>query len=262
MGFYEHMIRRIAETADPTARIEEIRIYTNWVLVKTGKWSLSTFFHGMPGFTEQLGMDTWMGDWIGCPARVAALELLESREILKRSVGMACLKSLLPDPKETVDGNAIDLVEQAAAHAPSCFIGHFKTAAEWREQGYPVTIVELFPRPGDIHWDEADEQLHQAEIVLMTGLTVVNETLEAVIRRTPSAKLRIIMGPTVPASPALFDYGIDLLGITQIDDVERMSDYALLGGGSIAYAPAGALKSLNMTCDLRAVQDRLSAMAR
>lgn len=262
MSFYDEMIRRIAAAADPAATIEEIRIYTNWILVKTGQWSLSTFFHGMLGFTDQLGMDTWMGDWIGRPARDAALELLASREVLKRSVGMACLKSLLPEPLQTIDGNAIDLVASAAAHAPTCFIGHFKTAAEWRERGYPVTIVELFPRPGDIHWDDADIPLHQAEIVLMTGLTVVNETLEAVIRRTPSAKLRIIMGPTVPASPVLFDYGIDLLGITLIDDVERMSGYAVLGGGSIAYAPAGALKSLNMANNLIAVQDRLADLAR
>ncbi|ABC78640.1 DUF364 domain-containing protein [Syntrophus aciditrophicus] len=262
MGFYEEMIRRIAADADPAACVEEIRIYANWVLVKTGKWSISTYFHGMPGFTDPAGMGTWMGDWIGRPARAAALELLVSREILKRSVGMACLKSLLPDPPATIAGGAIELVEPAACRIPTCFIGYFKTAAAWREKGYPVTIVELFPRPGDIHWNEADEVLEKAELVLMTGLTVVNETLEAVIRRTPSARMRIIMGPTVPASPVLFDYGIDMLGITQIDDVELMSNYALLGGGSIANAPAGALRSLNMARDLRALQERISALAR
>jgi len=203
-----------------------------------------------------------MGDWIGRPARAAALELLASREILKRSVGMACLKSLLPDPAAVIAGSAIDLVEPAAARAPTCFIGYFKTAAQWREQGYPVTIVELFPRPGDVHWDDAGEVLRKAELVLMTGLTVVNDTLEAVIRRTPSAKLRIIMGPTVPASPALFDYGIDVLGITQIDDVELMSGYALLGGGSISNAPAGALRSLNMVGNPGGVRERLFEMAR
>ena len=261
MEFSDRMFRRIAKACDPKALIEEIRIYTNWVLVKTRSWSLSTFFHGMPGFTEQLGMDTWMGDWIGQPGREAALTLLKSRETLKRSVGMACLKSLLPEPGQTVDGNAIDLVAHAAASVPTCFIGHFKTAATWREQGYPVNIVELFPRPGDIHWNDADKVLSQAELVLMTGLTVVNETLEAVIQRTPKARLRIIMGPTVPASPVLFDYGIDLLGISQVDDVELMAGYALLGGGSIAHAPAGALKSLNMAGDLRAVRNTLSALA-
>jgi len=67
MGFYEEMIRRIAADADPEACIEDIRIYANWVLVKTGKWSLSTYFHNMPGFIDSMGMDTWMGNWIGRP---------------------------------------------------------------------------------------------------------------------------------------------------------------------------------------------------
>jgi len=260
--FYEEMIRRIAVDADPAAVIEDIRIYANWVLVKTGKWSLSTYFHNMPGFIDPLGMDPWMGGWIGRPARAAALELLASREVLKRSVGMACLKSLLPEPAVTIEGGAIELFASAIARVPSCFIGYFKTAALMREQGYPVTIVELFPRPGDVHWDEADEVLRKGELVFMTGLTVVNETLEAVIRRTPSARMRVLMGPTVPASPVLFDYGIDWLGITHIDDVELMSGYALRGGGSIAFAPVGALRSLNMARDLDALRMRIAALAR
>jgi hypothetical protein len=262
LGFYEEMIRRMAADADPAAVIEDIRIYVNWVLVKTGKWSLSTYFHNMPGFNEPIGMDAWMGDWIGRPARAAALELLASRKNLRRSVGMACLKSLLPEPPVTIEGGAMELFEPAiTARVPSCFIGYFKKAALWREQGYPVTIVELFPRPGDIHWEQADQALQDAELVFMTGLTVVNETLEAVIRRTPSARMRILMGPTVPASPVLFSYGVDVLGITSIDDVELMSGYALRGGGSIANAPSGALRSLNMASDLDELRERIAALA-
>ncbi|OPY90067.1 MAG: hypothetical protein A4E72_00832 [Syntrophus sp. PtaU1.Bin208] len=262
MGYYEEMIRRIAVDADPAAVIEDIRIYVNWVLVKTGRWSLSTYFHNMPGYIDPVGMNAWMGDWIGRPARAAALELLESREILRRSVGMACLKSLLPEPPVTLGGGAIELFEPAIARVPSCFIGYFKTAAHFRDQGYPVTIVELFPRPGDIHWDQADQALSGAELIFMTGLTIVNETLEAVMRRTPSARMRILMGPTVPASPVLFNYGLDVLGITSIDDVELMSGYALRGGGSIANAPAGALRSLNMAKDLDGLRGRIAALAR
>jgi len=262
MNLYKQMVERVAADADPTACIEDIRIFTNWVLVKTRNWSLSTYFHNMPGFIEPLGMNTWMGDWLGRPGRTAALTLLESRETLSRSVGMACLKSLLPEPPQAINGNAMDLVAAAAARVPTCCVGYFKTAAQWREQGAPVNIVELLPRPGDIHWLDADEVLAQAELVLITGLTLVNETLEEVIRRTPAAKIRVLMGPTVPASAALFDFGIDLLGISQVAGVEIMTGYAQLGGGSIAYAPAGALTSLNMAKNERALKEQLVAMAR
>lgn len=164
---YDHMINAIAHSADPAEVIEDIRIYTNRVLVKTGMWSLSTIFRGMPGFHDRPGMDTWMGDWLGKSGIVSALELLSSRDTLRRVVGMACLKSLLPVPSSVLSGNAITLVEAAAAQVPTCFIGYFKEAAEWREKGLPVTIVELFPRHGDIHWNDADEVLGQAQIVLI-----------------------------------------------------------------------------------------------
>jgi uncharacterized protein (DUF4213/DUF364 family) len=243
------MIEKIARDADPGPVIEDIRIYTNWVLVKTGTWSLSTIFHGMPGLEDHIGMDSWMGDWLGKPAKESALELLASRDTLRRAVGMACLKSLLPVPGSAFTGNAIRLVEAASEQVPVCFIGYFKEAAEWRDMGRPVSIVELFPRPGDIHWDNADEVLKEATIVLMSGLTIVNETLPAVIRRTPDARIRIMMGPTVPPSPVLFGAGLDMLGVTLVREMGLMARYAELGGGSIARSPPGALERINLVKD-------------
>jgi uncharacterized protein len=257
---YSRMIEAIACRAEPVPLIEDIRIYTNWVLVKTGKWSLSTVFRGMPGFDDTLGMGTWMGDWLGKPGLDSTLKLLSSRETIKRSVGMACLKSLLPDPVCVLPGTAIDMFEAASTHVPICFIGHFKTGAQWRNEGRPVTIVELFPRPGDIHWKDADEALGQAQIVLMSGLTVVNETLSAVVARTPSARIRVLMGPTVPPSPVFFDYGIDMLGVTLVNDKESMEKYARLGGGSIAYSPPGALERINMVRGSEDIRQRLDSL--
>jgi len=258
---YQNLIKTIAASADPGYLIEDIKIYTNWVLVKTGKWSLSTVFRGMPGLDEKPGMNSWMGDWIGKQALESAVELLSSTETLRRAVGMACLKSLLPVPGDVIAGNAIGMVEAAAARVPTCFIGYFKEGAEWREMGRPVNIVELFPRPGDIHWNDAEEVLSKAQIVLMSGLTVVNETLAAVIRRTPAAKVRVMMGPTVPPSPVLFDCGLDLLGVTLVSDMALMARYAELGGGSIAYSPPGALERINLVKDGAGLCEKLSLLA-
>lgn len=257
---YDHLIHDIARLADPSPVIRDIRIYTNWVLVETEKWSLSTIFRGMPGLTDPAGMDTWMGDWLGKPGKESALELLACRETIRRAVGMACLKSLLSVRSEVLPGNAITMVEGAASRVPTCFIGYFKDAAMWREMGRPVDIVELYPRPGDIHWNDADDVLGRAGIVLMSGLTLVNDTLSAVIRRTPSATLRIMMGPTVPPSQALFECGIDLLGVTLVNNVELMARYAELGGGSIAYSPAGALERINLVQDRVAFEEKLASL--
>jgi len=52
---------------------------------------------------------------------------------------------LIPDPSTYV----MDPFTEMVKHCPSCFIGHFTQAEIWRARGYPVTIIELQPRPGD-----------------------------------------------------------------------------------------------------------------
>jgi uncharacterized protein (DUF4213/DUF364 family) len=77
-----------------------------------------------------------------------------------------------------------------------------------------------------------------AEIVFITGLTLINGTFLEVLNRTPRAKYRVLLGPTVPCSPLFFDYGIHLIGSTLISDASLAIRYFQHGGTSIAKAPA------------------------
>jgi uncharacterized protein (DUF4213/DUF364 family) len=243
----DQMLSRILDTADKNAVISDVNIFLNWVIVKSRDYAMSTLLNGMPGLIEPQGMNTYMGDIIGKCALDIAAEYLMSKESLKRAVGMACLKSILPLPVKFEEGNAIDRHRDFAQKHPTCFIGHFSEAQNWRSVGFPVDIIELFPRPGDIHWNNSHEVLGRAKLVLMTGLTLVNDTFEEVIKRTPNAKYRVIMGPTVPLSPVLFDFGVDQIGGTLIDDPALTIRYCSHGGGSIAFAPEGALRKVNIT---------------
>jgi hypothetical protein len=56
------------------------------------------------------------------------------------------------------------------------------------------------------------------------------------------------MGPTVPLSPVLFDYGIHIIGSTLILDVERAVDCCRWGAGSGIFKPEGIMRRVNLTC--------------
>jgi uncharacterized protein (DUF4213/DUF364 family) len=240
------LLRRLFDVADAKTIIADVLIYLNWVLVKTNDYAMSTLLSGMPGLIPPEGMNTFMGDILGRNGLDVAMEFLDSKETLKRAVGMACLKGLLPKISAYEDGNAIDRHREFAREHPTVFIGHFAEAETWRSQGNPVDIVELFPRPGDIHWDDSHDVLAKAELVLMTGLTLVNDTFDEVVKRSPRAKYRVVMGPTVPISSVLFDFGVDQIGGTIITDPQKTIRYCSLGGGSIAHAPPGALQKINV----------------
>jgi uncharacterized protein len=240
------LLRRLLDIADDSAIISDVNIFLNWVIVKSREYAMSTLFLDMPGLDKPCGMSTFMGDIIGKKAIETAEEFLVSKESLKVAVGMACLKSILPHISVFDEGNAIDRHREEAHTSPTCFIGHFDEAEKWRSKGDPVDIIELFPRPGDIHWNDSQKVLAKAELVFITGLTLVNNTFDEVIRRTPKAKHRIIMGPTVPMSTELFDFGVDHIGGTLIKDPAATMVYCSRGGGSIAHAPKGALQKVNI----------------
>jgi hypothetical protein len=241
------LLRKLLATADASAFIRDIQIYQNWILADSHRFALSTFFRTLPGLEEPADMRTYQGDLLGQSASAVVPGLVAARTALHRALGMACLSSMLPEPAGLFEGNAIDSFAALARTRRTVFIGHFHEGAAWREQGWPVDIVELFPQPGDIHWDDSRAVLQRAEIVLMTGLTLVNDTFREVIDRTPRAAIRAIMGPTVPCSPVFFEEGIDFVGATLVGDADLLARYCRLGGGSIKYAPPGALRKVNLT---------------
>lgn len=240
------MLNSLLAEADPEPVIEDVYLYINWVIVKAGRYAMSTMLSGMPGMTDPSGMNTCFESVIGTHAKKIAGEFLTSNETLKTAIGMAALKCVLPPVQEYTKENSIDMFRTMAMKYRTSFIGHFSEAAQLRNDGHDVNIIELFPREGDIHWDDSHYVLGKTEIVFMTGLTLVNNTFDEVIKRTPNARYRIIMGPTVPLSRVLFNYGIHAAGSTLIGDSDSVIRYCQHGGGSIAFAPAGALDKITI----------------
>jgi hypothetical protein len=92
---------------------------------------------------------------------------------------------------------------------------------------------------------------------------LINGTFLEVISRTPQAKYRILLGPTVPCNPLFFDYGVHLIGSTLVSDVNLTIRYFQHGGTSVGKAPPGALCRVNLTNrpELKAELDRLTMHA-
>jgi hypothetical protein len=234
----------VSAIADTKTKIEEIHLFEHWIVIKAGRHEMSTRFKPTGELIET--QDTWLGDLIGRSAADIAREYLASADVLRIAAGMACLKCVIPHVKEYHKNSAMDHFSEETKTRPSCFIGHFEEAAKWRDQGRPVSIVELTPRSGDIHWDDSRAVLAEAELVFMTGLTLVNGTFGEVVRRTPLASRRIVMGPTVPLTTALFKLGVHWAGTSRIVDAPLALRYFGMGGGSIKYAPPGALQKVNI----------------
>ena len=109
------LLQKIMAEADLTARLEDLQIYLNWIITKSHRYAISTFFRGMPGLTDSCNMNTWLGDCLGRPVGEVIRELLASMETLRLAAGMSCLSSALPVPAGCFEGNAIDYFEKLRA---------------------------------------------------------------------------------------------------------------------------------------------------
>ncbi len=145
---------------------------------------------------------------------------LKSENPLEASLGMAAVNSLLPPPPEDLlkEINAFDYLQTIAAGRTIVMVGHFPQVEKLRQSGARLLILEKQPRGSDIPAEAAPDVVPLADILAITGMTLVNHTLDDVLRWRSPHSLVMLLGPSTPLTPLLFDYGIHLISGTQIVD--------------------------------------------
>lgn len=141
-------------------------------------------------------------------------KLCFSPRILEASIGIAAINSMLPDD----ESRCIELNAEAEIHALGAgkriaIIGHFPFIERLRTDAKELYVFELPGRghPGDFTGDEIGTLLPKAEVVAVTSTTLINHTLGSILDLISSDAYKMMLGPSTPLSPVLFDYGFDAL---------------------------------------------------
>ena len=128
------------------------------------------------------------------------------------SVGMAAINALLPQqPDSWVDLNAEDVIASHGVGESVALIGHFPFVDRLRAQVGKLSVLELNPKPGDFPSTAAKDILPDSRVVAITGMSFLNQTFSELLDLCAPDALVILLGPSVPLSPILFDWGIDVL---------------------------------------------------
>jgi hypothetical protein len=67
-------------------------------------------------------------------------------------------------------------------------------------------------------------------VAAITGTSLINHTFEGLVKLCRPDALVIVLGPTAPLSPLLFDYGVDIICGTLVADTESV--LRLIGQGA------------------------------
>lgn len=162
---------------------------------------------------------------VGNLTRKTALELAEyarSESLLEASIGMATINSLIDiDESKCIEKNAFEIILEKGQGKNVAIVGHFPWIPKLKGRTENLWVLEQRIRKGDLPATEADRILPQCEVVGITGTSFINHTLEGLLNLCKGAYV-LLIGPTSPLSPILFDYGIDAICGSKIIDPDHL----------------------------------------
>jgi uncharacterized protein (DUF4213/DUF364 family) len=143
----------------------------------------------------------------------------DSYQGIERSFSVAALNSAIPlDGKKYYLGNALTLAAHLGAGKVVATVGHFPHTELIKEKAAEFYVLEKRPQEGDVPAEEADKIIPNADVVAITGVTCLNDTLEDLLKLKKPGSTIILVGPSVPLSGVLFDYGVDIIGGAWVED--------------------------------------------
>ena len=147
--------------------------------------------------------------------------LARSPSSLEASIGMAAVNSLLPLYEERwVDLNAEEVIVERGAGRRVAVVGHFPFLPRCRSVAATLWVLEKRPQGDDLPAEAAAEVIPQADVVAISGTTLMNRTFDDLIALCRPDALVLVLGPSTPLSPVLFDRGAHILSGAVVEDIE------------------------------------------
>ncbi len=151
-----------------------------------------------------------------------ARELAEyalSDNFLEASIGLAAINSLLEvDENQAIEINAVDVLVENGRGKKVALIGHFPFIPKLQPSVGNLWVIEQRPADGEYPADAAVDLLPQADIVAITSSTLVNHTLDGLLVLCRPEALVMMLGPSTPLSPVLFEHGVSILSGSKVVD--------------------------------------------
>lgn len=140
-----------------------------------------------------------------------------SKYPLEAGIGVAAINSLLEvNEQNAAEINAADLLMEKGAGKTVALVGHFPFIQKLRERVGNLQVLEIHPGENEYPKEAADEIIPHADVVGITGSSLVNDTMDGLLDLCDPNALVIILGPTTPLSPVMFEHGADIIAGSRV----------------------------------------------
>jgi len=184
------------------------------------------------------------------------LDLTESWDLFERIIGVATLNALSQTALRGMEfpllkENLIDVLKVEPSDTVT-MIGGIKPFIEpLTRSSKKLIILERGAKGEGIYPDTACEELvPELDVVIITGSTLANGTIDRLLQLSRNARKIAVVGPTISIVPTpLFKRNVDYGGGIQITDPDRLMTVLQEAGGTPQMKQAGTLITyLNQDC--------------
>jgi uncharacterized protein (DUF4213/DUF364 family) len=145
----------------------------------------------------------------------------QSDSPVMRSVGVAAINSLIPFRNQSlVEQNAEQVIAAHGKGKKVVLVGRFPFIPRLKHRVRKLTVLEINPYPGELPETSAHDVIPAADLVAITGMSLVNRTFESLLELCSPKALVILLGPSAPLSPVLFNHGVDLICGSVVTKIE------------------------------------------
>ncbi len=178
---------------------------------------------------------------------------VKSWNMLQASLGQAAINSVFNTPSnimtitsqaitktaEPDESNAFAQFLPEIASKKVAVIGHFPNI-ESLSKICQLSILEREPQTGDYPDPASEYILPLQDYVFITGTAFINKTMPRLLELSRNAKI-ILVGPSVPISPVLFNYGVEALAGMVILNEKTCWQVVREGGKTKAFKQGGQM---------------------
>jgi uncharacterized protein len=161
---------------------------------------------------------------------VGRLHLKSARELaeyarsdnpVEAGIGVAAINSLLQiDERHAVEINAVEVLIRRGRGRHVALVGHFPFIPKLRDAAEQLWVIEKYPAEGEYPADAATDLIPQAEVVALTGSALINHTLDSLLSLCRPNAIVVVLGPSTPLSPVMFDHGATIISGSRVIDEE------------------------------------------
>jgi uncharacterized protein (DUF4213/DUF364 family) len=150
-------------------------------------------------------------------------EFVRSDTLLEASIGMAAINSLIDvDENQAVEINAVEVLIEHGREKNVALVGHFPFIPKLRPAVGQLWVLEQRPMEGDYPAEAATDLIPRAEVVAITSSALINHTLDGLLALCRPDALVMMLGPSTPLSPVLFNHGVNILSGSKVVDEEAV----------------------------------------